>query len=195
MRTAFLVFYGLLPFWAALAFIVFALLTVGNDHAAVAFWALVPAIPACGVTLAIAGVTLAVHSRAKGAPTRKLRVASTFVTAASSVLVIAGVVLWLNKRGNDQDLQAEIIRVEEFTRVNETVRAAAGEPLTTSVNSYTIDLSAPLPTTYDVRVTGSKTVYAIVEVDRKSRPSQFKLLCTTPLYTGKREAFKSPCAQ
>jgi uncharacterized membrane protein len=195
MRIPFLLGFGLLPIWAALAFITYAFLTMSRDHAGMTLWALVAAIPASAVTLLIGTVALGIHSRVAGEQSRKLRLSALFVCLAILALAIAGFTLWLNKQDNEQDLIVEKTRIEEFTKGNAIVRAAVGEPLSVSISSCTTVRSDPKPSVYDVMVKGTKTVYAIVEVDRKTKPPTFSLLCTTPLYMGQREAFKSPCAQ
>jgi hypothetical protein len=195
MRFVFLAGYGLLPLWAAIAFIAFGFMTMRSDYAGMTLWSLVVAVPACAVTLLVANVGVAIYSRAAGDRWRKLRLSVGFVLLANVGIVLAGVLLWLNKRENDEYVQAEKALVEQFTRSNTTVREAAGEPITVSINSYTFHKSGPLPVQYDVSVSGLRTVYAIVEVDRTSKPPAFRLLCTTPLYMGQRDPLKSPCAQ
>ena len=195
MRISLLFGFGLLPLWAALAFIVFGFMTMSSEHAGMTLWALVPAIPACAATLAIASVCITIYSRVEGDQRRKLFISGCFLSAALLLLFAAGGTFWMKKKGTEQDILAERAHAEEFVRTNLAVRSEVGEPSTVSVNSYTIDRAGPMPTVYDVTVVGTKTVYAIVEVDRKTRPPIFILRCTTPLYMGQREAFKSPCVQ
>ena len=195
MRVIFFLGFGLLPLWAALVFIAFAVMTMSSEHAGMTLWAIVPAFPACAVTLAIAAVCTAIYSRVQGDHGRKLLISGGFLSAALLLFVVAGGTFWSNKKGTEQDILAEKARAEEFARNNLAVRSEVGEPSTVSVNSYTIDRAGRMPTVYDVTVVGTKTVYAIVEVDRKTKPPTFSLRCTTPLYMGQREVFKSRCAQ
>jgi hypothetical protein len=194
VKAGFLVGFGLLPMWAAFALIAFAFATMRSDQAGMTLWALVAAIPACAVTLSIAGVALAIHSGAAGDRQRKFRLSATFVGVACLVLVLIGLGLWLKKQSNDEDLRIEKADIEEFVKGNAAARAAAGEPFRVSISSYSIGRDGPLPTTYDVSVMGPQTIYAIVTVDRKTKPATFKLLCTTPLSIGQRETSKGPCA-
>jgi len=195
MRIGFLIGFGLLPLWAALAFIAIAFATTRSDHAGMSLWALVVAIPACAVTLLIAGAGSVVHSRTAGDAKRKQRFSVGFVSLACLGLVASGVWYALNRQKNEQILQHEQGLVLRFVQESAVIRNAAGEPLQVSSSSYTIGNSGPLPVNYDVQVKGTRTIYAIVGIDRTTRPTTFRLLCTTPLYSGQRDPSKGACEQ
>jgi hypothetical protein len=195
MRITFFLGYGLLPVWAALAFIVYGFMTMRPDHAGMTLWALAPAIPACAVTLLVAGSALLIESRTSGDRHRKLRVAATFVAGASLLLILVGLMFWQKKQGNTEAQEVEQLHVEEFVKSNADVRGAAGTPLRVSVASISFGRSESMPVFYDVSVVGTKTIYAIVEIDRRAKEPLFILKCTTPIYMGQRDPHKHPCAQ
>ena len=195
MRVAFIVGFGLLPLWAALAFIAYAFATMRSDQAGMAFWALLPAIPACGVTVLIAGLGSAIYTRTAGDSGRKWTFSAGFVSLACLALAMGGVWYVLVKQKNEQILLHEQGLVVRFVQENDEVRREVGGSPTVSIASYSLLSSGPLPVWYDISVKGTKTVYAIVEVDRSTKPTTFHLRCTTPLYMGSRQPFKGPCEQ
>lgn len=97
MRTFFLFCFGLSPLWAAFGLIAFAFLTMGSEGGGMSLWALLPAIPACFVTILIANVGIAVHAWVPGEPKTKLLAASAFVITASLVVVFWAATYWQSK--------------------------------------------------------------------------------------------------
>jgi hypothetical protein len=194
-RSAFFLTYGLLPLWAAVAFIVFAYMTMSVNHSGTALWALVVALPSCGMTLSIAGIALAIHSRTAGESQRKLRTSTTFVAVASFIVAAIGLALWHHRQSNEQDLQAEKPLVEQFVRTHPLVIGAAGTVSATSIALISFARGDSKPTSYEVSVTGSTTIYAIVDVDRSSGAPHLGLRCTTSVYKGHRDSHKDPCAK
>ena len=196
MRIIFFVGFGLLPLWAALAFVIFGFATMESDQAGMTLWSFIPAIPACAVTVSIAAVTLAIHSRTIGNKLRKLGMSAAFLVAATAFLACIVFAFWMKRQANENSLNLEKTKVEEFVKNNEAVRTAAGEPLSlVYICSYSMDKSGPMPKVYDVSVKGQKQIYAIVNVDRQNKLVTFKLACTTSLYMGQRDASKGACEQ
>ncbi len=159
-------------------------------------WVLAAAIPACFVTFIVAGAALAIQARTPGDERRKLRAAGGFVAGASLLLLLLLVAAyWQKRQENADDLKIEKVRVEDFVRSSAEVRASVGDQLTVSIASIFYGDSEPLPVHYDVAVTGTKTIFAIVEINRQQGQPHFILKCTTPLHSGQRDPHKSPCAQ
>lgn len=196
MRFLFVATFGLLPFWAAAAFIVFAYVTMSTESAGMSLWAFVVAIPACGITLSIAGVTLAIDDRTGGDHGLNRKHSIGFFAASILILAVVGIYLSVRRQNNEEKLRREINRVSEFVAAHPAVLAAVGDQAKSSIASYTIPSSESLPSQYDVSVSGKlRTVYAIVRADRNVTPSKLILACTTSLPLGQREVFKDPCAK
>lgn len=95
----------------------------------------------------------------------------------------------------DTLVKAEKTAVEQFVR-NHRDAVALGAIRSVNVGSYSMSRGAQMPVRYDVSVTLEKrTVFAIVDVDRKAAVAAFNLKCITPLSSGQREAHKDACAQ
>lgn len=196
MRFLFFATFGVLPFWAAVAFVIFAYMTMSAESAGMSLWAFVVAIPACAITLSIAGVTFAVHDGTGGGPDRKRKYSLSFFAASILILAIVAICLYTRRQNNEENLRHEISRVSEFVAAHPAVLAMVGDQAKSSIASYAISSSESLPSQYDVYVSGKlRTVYAIVRADRTVTPSKLILACTTPLSIGEREVFKDPCAK
>jgi hypothetical protein len=196
MRFLFVATFGLLPFWAAIAFVIFAYATMSGDRAGMTLWAFVVAIPACAITLAIAGVTLAVGANAAGDAQRKRKVSFAFFLLALLALALVAQYFWMKRQDNEQQLRREKERVTEFVATHPNILAETGEPMHASIASYALPSSDSMPVQYDVSASGKvRTVYAIVTADRMFSPSKLVLVCTTHLSMGQRESSKGACAQ
>jgi len=195
MRVAFLLGYGLLPLWAAVALIVLAFAVMRSDLAGESLWALLVAVPACAVTLAITWATTRTYAEVSGSRARRLTLASGVFAAANATLVVAAASYWLAGENRTDVLRKEKSEVETFVSLNEVVRSAAGEPLRASVSLSTFVRSAPLPSRYEVSVAGAQTVYALVEVDRRVQPATFKLLCIMRRSQTQQDSQVDACSQ
>lgn len=87
--------FGLLPVWIALALMLLGGMRRSADYWAAAPWLLVLALPMCAVTLAMAGVTHAVHARATGSASRKLLRAGSVLAAIAAIVLALAALLWL----------------------------------------------------------------------------------------------------
>jgi len=89
----------------------------------------------------------------------------------------------------------EWARVTDFVRAHAAVRQAAGE----NPRIYpSMSRTAPngLPTRYELSVSGTTHVFAIVDVARSSLGApQFSLACISTISPGQRDPFKDACAQ
>ena len=87
--------FGLLPAWIALALMLLGSMHRSPEYWAAAPWLLVLAVPMCAVTLAMAGVTHAVHARATGSASRRLRRAGSALAAMAAIVLALIALLWL----------------------------------------------------------------------------------------------------
>ena len=201
--------FGLLPIWAAIAWVAVASLAAPNarEYWVVAPWILfiawIYAIP----TLAIAGLTLAAYNIAPGDTKRKTGVARiTF--AIPFVIGIGWVAANILNRGTlVADVKKEQRDVVEFVINDSVVRQALGDNIDGLVSSastddetvtarwrFIFDDSIRLPTKYEVAVTsGSTIVYAIVGVTRGTQGPHFTLKCINPIAPSQRDRLKDDC--
>lgn len=177
------------------AFICYALATNNSNLAFISLWALVVAIPACAVTLAIAGVSVSIHSRAQGTPVKKISKSVAFVATACILIAFAALALWGHRQDEQMALKSEASTVEAFVRDDPSVVALIGPPKSSSIVVSTIERSGPLPTRYEVSVDGTTTIYAVVSVQRSGNKRELHVVCNTAIYFGHRESGKDPCAR
>jgi len=191
-RTAFVVLVGLLPLWVAI--LVVGYLAVGDSSTLVVTpWLIIVAVPACAVSLLLVFATLAVHSRVKGDESRRFKV-SLAVFAAGVATIVATALFFLHQRQTlENDVKRETQMASKFVAEHQAVRLAVGDAPKVNLSSSTISRDGPMPVKYDFSVIGSKTVYAIVAVDRSGGVARFSMACITPLSLGQREAFKDAC--
>lgn len=193
-RTAFVSLVGLLPLWVAI--LVVAYLAVGDSSTLVVTpWLVIVAVPACAVSLLLVFVTLAVHSRVKGDESRKFKVSLAVFTVGVAAIAITTLLFLHQRRTLENDVKRETQMVSKFVADHQAVRLAVGDAPKVNLSSSTTSRDGPMPGKYDFSVVGSKTVYAIVTVDRTGGVAKFSLACITPLSLGQREAFKDACAQ
>jgi len=178
-RAALLLFvlgFGLLPLWAAAAAVYYGGrgLSAASDYWNTAPWLIILAVPVSAVTLAITGVTVAVHRSTAGAPARKWRFSiPTFFALVGAIAAVVGA--WWNYR---QELQDEWQLAVEFVRSDRAVTEMVGDEPRAQLAWTRRENSSP--TAYAVAVSGTTTVYAVVEVSRTwlGNP-EFTLACVT----------------
>jgi hypothetical protein len=80
----------------------------------------------------------------------------------------------------------------EFARNHPQVIQAVGPPKKAYLTVGILKDGRPLR--YDISVTGTKTISAIVDLDLTTDPPRFMLACLSPLSFGQRDSNKDPCA-
>jgi hypothetical protein len=176
MRFFFLA-YGLLPIWVSILNFVFALMTMRSDYAAMQLMYLMLAVPACAVTLAIAGATLAVKSLAPGDPQTKQMFAIAFCLLCT--VVFAGLVLQdkHQRENHEKRIQLEKSRVAELIENHEAIIAVVGRSVSTSI--YLVD-SGRATNDYGVFASGNGgKLFAMVRPDSGTNPVGLTVICTT----------------
>lgn len=105
--------------------------------------------------------------------------------SAITVLIIA------NQKNNTRvnEKQSAIELVKNNAKISQE---AGGKTDISLVSTKMLD---GVPVMYEISVRGEKTIYAIVEVSRTTKPATFILSCTTEISSGYREAYKHPCEQ
>lgn len=175
---------GLLPLSAAIVDFTVKLLGIpfgGSIFSVGAFWSLI-------VYLAVF-----VHRMAgKGAP--KTRRPQDVLFGSLAILAfcagLAHLLLERRTEGTAQDMKALVL---DFVQHNDVVmRDVGGNGKVSLVSSRTERDGSGM---YDIRVSGAKTIYAIVDASREAPSPRLTLVCTTPLYIGQRDPFKHPCKQ
>ena len=196
MRFLFVAIVGLLPLWAAILYFLYALMTMPGDHAAMTLWFLVLAIPACGVSLPIAGGTIMVESLVSGDAARKKKGAIVFFAGCILALAVAAQYQALEKKKREHRQRAELIHVQQFVLTHDAVREAAGSPLQVASPVGSAREPSAMPFEYEVAVTGSaRKLYAIVRPNRRKQPASFVLACTTPLDSWQRDSSADACGK
>ena len=176
---AFLLFgvFGLVPLWIAIAVVLVGGQDAPKDYWLVAPWLLIFAVPACGVTLTIAAITIAVHSGASGDAVRKRKYAlGTF--AALLALTLAGVGAYWYREAT---VETQQIAGRALVESSEVVRSALAPPLRVSLDSTVYDRRRNLKRlTYHVRsladASAADLAVAIVVPDR-SAPDGLRFAC------------------
>jgi hypothetical protein len=171
--------FGLLPLWSAVVVVVIGD-TGTSDYWAAAPWLIVAAIPACVLTLAIAGITYTVYRATKGDPSAKLRrAAGAFGFLVVAVLMAAGIGR-IRYKDKESDLAAERQAAQGFVENNEEIQRAAPASARASLHSATFDKNNVV-----FRYTFSfyspdvpdGWIKAVLDVDRSSGQAVFKLRC------------------
>ena len=193
-KIIFVIGFGLLPVIAASVFVYVGSLGYhgpSSEYWAVAPWYIIAAMPVSLVTFSIATITLLVYGGVSGGHSRKRGIASA--SFALMVLVAVGVagLYWMNQKTQKQDLKNERFLAQEFVRKNPAVIQAVGEKF----EVYPAVVVGQVPIRYEFSVRSDATVYAIVDVSRKSGRLEFSLACITPTSIGYRDSSKHPCAQ
>ena len=105
------------------------------------------------------------------------------------------VLYWLGTTVLEAKQKDEWARVTEFVRAHAAVRQAAGEN-PRIYPSMSRKASNGLPTRYELSVSGTTQVFAIVDASRSSFGApQFSLACISTIPPGRRDPFKDACAQ
>ena len=192
MRFLFIAVVGLLPFWLGVAYVD----SQGSFDSLLVPWLAIFVIPGCGVTLVLVLVTLAVYSGVEGDQSRKLRISSSVFLSGFAAVGIATFLFWHKLVTQENDLKREARMAAVFVAEDQAVRLVVGDAPRV-ILSRTLSRQEPSPITYyDFAVEGSKTVAAVVAVDRsEGGAARFKLACITSLSSGKREGFDDVCAQ
>jgi hypothetical protein len=177
LRILILIGFGLLPLWANVAAILYAIASNNNDLAFVAMWALAVAVPACVVTLAMAGASIAAHNRTDGSAARKSGNAIGILVTATVACIFVGLALWGREKDKQTALRAEARVVEAYAAREPSVVAAVGESRTSKVVTTQLLQDDPRPSVYGVEVQGSRTLYAFIGVSRRGSQRNLSLLC------------------
>lgn len=191
-RLGFLIGFGLLPFWLALAA---ALLAVLNSDAMSAYgvaivWLVMASLPVSGATLLIAMGTLVTEAVAPGDQKQKLKSATR---AFLLLIFIAGIVvgaLWLRQEDRENDRKNQQGRAIEFVTAH-SIMVRNGGRVESRNPSASMDSDRNV-LSYEIETSlGS----AIVRVVQQPADSEFKLECITTLSSAHRDVRKGPCEQ
>lgn len=204
-KAAFYAGYGLLPLWAAIAIVVVgSWYSDSHEYWNVAPWLIVVAIPACALTFGIATLTLVVHARAGGEPSRRKTVAVGCFGVLNLLLVAAAGLWWMQTTRLKQEIETEKTRALDFVRSHATVVERFGAGLDVSIVTYATSSNERMPHRYEVSIDtkqpqgaepGPQYVYAIVGVWETAGERELVLDCITPTYMGQRDSSKGPCEQ
>ncbi len=95
-RIIFFVGFGFLPLWAAIVVVYLGSLrpSAPSEYWAIASWLIIAAVPVCGVTLAIASVTLDIYNFTSGSASRKSKFAALSFLSLVLVTGVIATVLW-----------------------------------------------------------------------------------------------------
>ena len=183
--------FGLLPLWIDIGLIFYSQKTGNSSLTTLFAWALLLAIPACGVSIALTEISISVYQRTHGGKARKTANASAFVATAFILLGFAVIAYLDHQKNKEAALRAEAKVVEAFARNDPGVVALIGPPKGSSIVVY----SGSPPMRYEVSVEGQGTIYAIIDVQRNGNRRKLQIVCTTAIYFGHRESGKDPCSQ
>ena len=194
LRVVFVLVFGSSPLWVAGVLVwLGGRQSTSADYWNVAPWLIIFAFPLCGVTVAIALATVGAFSVAKGTLARKIAIAAAcfaFLTSAVALFFYQD----LRKQKNVAELRkSEQARVERFVSEHPAVRTAIGKPARASAGTSRLD-SKGWPFEYDVYISSTPPVNAIVSVARAAGEATFSLRCITTLSVGYREAGADWCA-
>lgn len=193
-RAAFVAVVGLLPLWAAILLVGF-LAVIDSSTLVASPWLIIVAVPACAVSLLLVFATLAVHFRVQGDASRRFKVSSAVFAAGVAAIVFATLLFLHQRQTRENDVKREAQMASKFVAEHQAVRLAVGDTPKVNFSSSTSWSKDPMPFKYDFSVIGSKTVYAIVTVDRSGGTARFSLACITHLSLERRDMLKDPCAQ
>lgn len=203
-KSAFLIGYGLLPFWAAIVFVTAGSLLAGSsEYWLVAPWFIIVSIPMCGVTFLIAGITLVVQKRTTGDSPRKDKIAARSFWALNLVVAAAIGMWWIQSAMRESVIENEKKLALAFVQAHESVIEQAGRNAQVSLSASHAATNA-LPVKYEFSIDtkrqrdsnpSSRYVHAIVSVSGPSESRRFNLDCITVTSMGYRDPFKDPCKQ
>jgi hypothetical protein len=184
-RALFVLTYGLLPLWAGIAVIIYNDTGRNSEYWASAPWFIMFSMVLCGVTLLVVSATLYV-SRWRGAAVGLL----AFVGMnGACLLAFLGVVKY-NERVT-LERRNEVVRLREFIEANPVVIQAVGP--NAKMGGVIRRGEGRLPVKYEASVKGTRTVYAIVDVSRSTKPPRFIIACLVETEMGQRSSFDDPC--
>ncbi|HTQ35838.1 MAG TPA: hypothetical protein VMH77_02275 [Steroidobacteraceae bacterium] len=191
---------GLAPVWVATGMVITggAKAHQSSDYWAVAPWTIVIGIVFSGVSLVVAGVTLATFLLARGGAGRKFALAS-LVFAVCVVLVAGdGAQRWHRKQVQDADQRSLEQAGAEYVRQHPLVIRRLGPAVSVflSERSASDAVGVPLDYTYAVRPQADLKHYqeAVVAVTRTPSGPRFHLRCVvTDEAFRNRDAFSDAC--
>jgi hypothetical protein len=195
MRILFLIIIGPLPLWAALCLIGWAYATMPAYQAGHTMWAILPALPACGVSGMLAIATVCLYDRLKGSNARRLGLAGLFFAAVVATLALYGAKLASDKRRDAETARTERDEVLQFVRANAQIRALAGASMEVYSSSVKVSSGATLPLAYDVSVKGDHPLEVLIRVNRAAEPPTFEFQCFTMPGTGRAPVGGAGCEQ
>jgi ABC-type nickel/cobalt efflux system permease component RcnA len=191
--------------WAATAFVFIGGISQSSDWWSVMPWLIFASIPFCGATVLVATITLVVHAKATGDPSRKKAVATKWFWVMNALLIAIAGLWWLRVQSLNRDIETERHRALEFVRSHETVVQQYGHNVTLVVSDWTTNPeTGPLPQkyavairTYDPESRNFMHRFAIVSVKESAGQRHLVLDCITPPPTSMEhvDPFKLPCKQ
>lgn len=125
-------------------------------------------------------------------------ITDNFTADKSSVVIsilafISAVIILIFAHQNNNTRVNEKQSAIEFVKNNAKISQEAGGK--TDISLVSTNMTDGVPVMYEISIRGEKTIYAIVEVSRTTKPATFILSCTTEISSGYREAYKDPCEQ
>ena len=174
-RNLLLLGFGLLPLWAAIALVVAGSFLPGASHEYwnVAPWAIVAAIPASGITMAIAIAAVMIFNRSGGGDGRKARISTAWFFGLVGLVVLAIIGGWMKHRASERQSRVEQAAAMEFVTGHEAVVRAFGPVRRTDISSRSTDNSQ-----LGIWIEGERKGYAIVRGLRTREGLSFVLACT-----------------
>jgi hypothetical protein len=196
MRILLLIGFAGFPLWLVILLFLYAQIQMSADLTFIALWALVPAIPGTIITTLITMAAVAIHSSVNGDKKRKDKIAGRFISLSFLVLAVAVATPFWMKHQKDNSIKIERPLIIQYAKENTQIHELVGIPINVSISSETNpnDFHS-MPLAYEVRVEGTKVIYAIIKVNRNNVPATIFIECTTMLSSGQREASKEPCEQ
>ncbi len=138
---------------------------------------------------------MAIHKGTSGSNERKRKVAFASFLAMVVAAIVWGQWKLMERQDHEARLRWEEDRVIEFVQHQPQFQAIGGTPTMASISTYKITTPDPMPSEYDVHIDGDKELHVIVRINRRVKPIQFTILCTTRLSVGERDPTKPTCAQ
>ena len=184
--------YGLAPLWVITAYVVFDGYRHGNtpEYWSAAPWMILLSAAASAITWRIATATINVYEDTVGVSAARRAAARFILLNVLIVAIFAG--LWMyERRADDRGHNNEALAVE-FVRNHPQVIQAVGPPKKAFVTVGILKDGRPLG--YEISVTGTKTISAIVDIDLTTDPPRFVLACLSSLWLAQRDSNKDPCA-
>jgi hypothetical protein len=167
--------FGLLPLWLAMIYVLVGSIGSGSAYFAAAGWYVVFALPACLITVMIAGITIATHAVVHEAHRRNAAVGVFLVLCA-----VAGVGadrLWMRYEAQQRELQDEFGVARALVRKSDAVHQAVGASFNVDHGSKFVGGPGARPLWYAFKVSGSQTRYVVVSVSRAAGKPVLAVTC------------------